>query len=157
MNREPMEMNLHITLRLLLILTVALTYTACTKESKSMDSKLAALQAELDAAQTQAGMNEKSLEISQHLDRKLAKLEDLVRSDLHDAELEGKFNNAAAVWREYRDAQSSIVGELYREGSVQPMICNETFTKLTEGRIAGLLVAMGPEILLLGGRRWGVG
>ena len=48
MNREPMEMNLHITLRLLLILTVALTYTACTKESKSMDSKLAALQAELD-------------------------------------------------------------------------------------------------------------
>lgn len=132
---------------LLMALAVILTVSGCSKASKPKDPKMAALEAELDASQTQTEINEKSYKISQHLDQKLAKLEDLVRSDLHDAELEGTFNKAAALWREYREAQSSFVGELYRGGSIQPTIRNGIYAKLTEERIDGLLVAMGPEIL----------
>lgn len=110
----------------------------CAKESPPPDAKLAVLQARLDAAQTQADMNMISAEISQHQDRKLARLEELIRHDLHDEELEAKLDKAAALWREYREAQAEFAYNLYHDGSMRGLIYNSAFAKLTEDRIQDL-------------------
>lgn len=128
-----------------LVVLAALLLAGCARESPPSDAKLAALRARLDAAQTQADMNGLSAEISQHQDRKLAKLEERVRNDLHDEELKAELDKASALWREYRHVQAEFEGDMYRGGSVQPLVRNEAFTRLTEERIAALISAMGPE------------
>ena len=120
------------------VVLAALLFSGCARESPPPDAKLAALQARLDAAQTQTDMNMISAEIAQHQDRKLAKLEELVRSDLHDAELESALDKAAALWREYREAQAEFAYNLYRDGSMRGLIYNSAFAKLTEDRIQDL-------------------
>ena len=104
------------------VVLAALLLAGCARESPPSDAKLAALRARLNAAQTQADMNELSAEISQHQDRKLAKLEELIRSDLHDAELESALDKAAALWREYREAQAEFAYNLYRDGRMRGLI-----------------------------------
>lgn len=129
------------------VLAALLLFSGCARESPPPDAKLAAFRARLEAAQTQADMNELSAEISQHQDRKLAKLEELVRNDLHNEELEAKLDKAAALWREYRNVHAEFVGDMYQGGSIRPLIYNEAFTRLTEERIAALISAMGPELI----------
>lgn len=129
------------------LVLAAFLLSGCARESPPPDAKLAALRARLEAAQTQADMNELSAEISQHQDRKLAKLEELVRNDLHDEELEVKLDKATVLWREYRDVQAEFEGDMYQGGSIRPLIYNEAFTRLTEERIAALISAMGPELI----------
>ncbi len=128
------------------VVLAALLFSGCARESPPPDAKLAALRAKLETAQTQADMNELSAETSQHQDRKLAKLEELVRNDLHDEELKGKFDQDAALWREYRNVHAEFVGDMYQGGSIRPLIYNEAFTRLTEERITALIAEMGPEL-----------
>lgn len=121
--------------------------TGCAKKSMPGDAKLAALQARMDSAVNQGDMNIISCAIFEHLDRKLAMLEDLIRKDLGEGESRDLFEKSIVLWREYRDAHAAFEVFFYEGGSIRPLVYNETRTKLTEDRIAALLVAMGPEIL----------
>lgn len=128
-----------------MFLLTLMTVGACSRESEQKDSKLVALQAEMNAAVTQSDMNSISFRISQHLDQKLAKLEDLVRKDLDPGQL-ALFNKAATQWREYRETQADFSGDIYRGGSILPLILNGALSALTEERIRGLLV-LSPEMI----------
>lgn len=103
----------------------------------TVDYQLAKLRAALDSANTQTDMNRRSYDISQHLDGRLAKLEERIRADLEPDSLT-LFNKTAATWREYRAAQVGFEGDMYRGGSIQPLIHNSTFTRITQERLDAL-------------------
>ena len=137
MIREPIGMNPYITLRLLLILAVAYIFTACTKESKPADSKLAALQAELDAAVTTFDMNCKSLEIYEHLDKKVVTLEDRIKKDL-DPQFLASFEKSSAFWREYRKAEADLAYDECGRGSIRTLMRDGVLIRLSKERLAYL-------------------
>ncbi len=120
------------------VIAAAFVLTGCAKEAAPPDAKLAMLRARMDAATTQTDMNEISHETFQHMDRKLSKLENLVRSDLHDAELVDQFNKAGELWREYREAQSQFAYSLYGSGSIRGLVYNSSMVALTEDRLNDL-------------------
>lgn len=103
----------------------------------TVDYPLAKLRAALDSADTQTDMNLRSYDIGQHLDDKLTKLEERIRGDLVPDSL-NLFNKAAATWREYRSAQVSFEGDMYKGGSIQPLIHNSVFSRITEERLDAL-------------------
>jgi uncharacterized protein YecT (DUF1311 family) len=126
---------------------VTLILMGCARKSPPADPVLAGLRAKMDAAITQGDMNTISYEIFQHLDTKLSALEDRIREDLHNEEWENNFDKAASLWREYREAHAAFAANGYEGGSIRPLILNDTKSGLTEERIAGLIDAVGPEIL----------
>jgi uncharacterized protein YecT (DUF1311 family) len=86
---------------------------------------------------SQAEMNQLSGEMADYIDRKLEKVEAMVLQDL-DKKSAKLFRKAAEVWRQYREAQSSFEGDLFREGSVHPLIRNRAYIRITQQRIADL-------------------
>lgn len=116
-------------------LTMALA--GCAKDPPPKDSKLAALQAQLDAAVTTFDMNCKSLEIYEYLDVKVVALEDRIKSDL-DPQFLASFEKSSALWREYREAEADLAyGECAR-GTIRTLARNGVLIRLTEERLAHL-------------------
>jgi uncharacterized protein YecT (DUF1311 family) len=129
-------------LQLLMASALLWAHAACSGRSEDSegpnDRKLAVLKAELDTATTQLDMTQKSHAISQHLDQKLTKLEALVRKDLSDPDSRALFDKAAALWREYREAQAEFAYSVYRDGSMRGLVYNSAFAGRTEDRIKDL-------------------
>ncbi len=90
----------------------------------------------LDAV-SQREMNRLSEEMTEYIDRKLEKVEDKVLSDL-DEQSTKHFRAASKAWREYRLAESSFEGDLFRDGSVHPLIRNRAYIRITQQRISDL-------------------
>lgn len=90
----------------------------------------------LDAV-SQSEMNRLSGEMADYIDRKLEKLEAGVLRDL-DVRSAKLFRAASKVWREYRLAESQFEGDLFREGSVHPLIRNRAYIRITQQRISDL-------------------
>lgn len=88
-------------------------------------------------AMSQAEMNRLSGEMADYIDRKLAKVEAGVLRDL-DEKSANLFRVAAKVWREYRLAESDFEGDLFRDGSVHPLIRNRAYIRITQQRISDL-------------------
>ena len=103
----------------------------------SSDKELLRKEAALNAAFTQADMNLKSGEIAKYLDRKLIRLEERIKKDL-DKEALALFVEASLKWRAYRDAQINSEGDVYRGGSMLPLIQSQAFIRLTNERLAAL-------------------
>jgi uncharacterized protein YecT (DUF1311 family) len=103
----------------------------------SSDKELLRKEAALNAAFTHTDMNLKSGEIAEYLDRKLIRLEERIKKDL-DKEALTLFVEASLKWRTYRDAQINSEGDVYRGGSMLPLIRSQAFIRLTNERLAAL-------------------
>jgi uncharacterized protein YecT (DUF1311 family) len=101
------------------------------------DTKLIALEKALSEAETQLDMNIRSKAVVDHWEKKLNKLEVKVQKDL-DATAGALFEKAKTKWIEYRSAQIKFEGDLYRGGSIQPLIHNSTFIRITKERYNSL-------------------
>lgn len=105
--------------------------------SRAEDAKLRELEARLDSAQSQTDMNIASGKIAEYLDKKLIEKEAEIAKDL-DPEGVRLFTEAAKLWRDYRLAQVLFEGDLYRGGTIRPLIHNQTFSRLTQERLSAL-------------------
>ncbi len=103
----------------------------------SPDQELARLRSALTAGQSQTDLNLRSGELAQYLDRKVTTLEERIKQDL-DRETLALFVAAAGKWRDYRTAQTQAEGNVYRGGSIQPLVHNQVFSRITEERLAAL-------------------
>lgn len=103
----------------------------------STDKELARLRSALIAARSQTDMNLRSGEVAQYLDRKVTTLEERIKKDL-DTEAMSLFVAASEKWRDYRMAQTKAEGDVYRGGSMQPLVHNQVFSRITEERLAAL-------------------
>ena len=111
--------------------------------AQAEDVKLRDLEARLDAALTQTEMNIASGDIAQYLDKKLTAKEHEIMNGL-DADGLRLFKKASKLWRDYRLSQVSFEGDLYRGGSIQPLIHNRVFARLTRERYEALSKIMEP-------------
>lgn len=104
---------------------------------QAVDFQLAKLEAALDSARTQTDMNLKSRDLGLYLDAKLSVLEERIKKDL-DSESLKLFVAASNIWKKYRDAQVLSEGDVFRDGSIQPLIHNSVYIRLTKERLAAL-------------------
>jgi uncharacterized protein YecT (DUF1311 family) len=111
--------------------------------SRAEDATLKALEARLDAAESQTDLNIASKEVADYLDKQLIAREAEIAKDL-DPEGLRLFSEASKLWRDYRLAQLSFEGDLYRGGSIQPLIHNRAFIRLTQERLSALANIMKP-------------
>lgn len=120
-------------------LATGLALAACIPGAslRAEDAELQKLEARLAAAETQTDMNIASGEVAACLDRRLQEKETEVAKTLDSA---GRklFQTATLRWREYRRAEVDFEGDQYRGGSIQPLIHNQTFIRLTKERLAAL-------------------
>ena len=123
----------------IMILGAALAIAGCAKKSNVQDAKLEALAGEFQSAMNGKDMISSSFGICRHLDQKLAKLEELVKADLADAESLDKFNKASVLWHKYREAEAEFCADLYRGGTMQPVVRNCAYSSLTQDRTDQLL------------------
>ena len=120
--------------------------------ARASDLEIRRLEKELQATQGQQGMNRVSGEIAEHLDRRLGRLESRILSDIKgsadpaDKEEQkqkslalGIFLKASAKWKEYREAQVEWVGVGHEGGSIQPLMCNLEYIRITKERIRALI------------------
>lgn len=126
-----------ISVRTLLGLALAMAFAGCAKETKPKDPKLAALQAELDAAVTTFDMNCKALEMYEHLDSQITLLEDRIKNDM-DPRFVALFEKASAHWREYRKAEAGLAYDEYKQGTIRTLMRNGTLIRLSKERLAYL-------------------
>lgn len=126
-----------ISVRTLLGLALAMAFAGCAKETKPKDPKLAALQAELDAAVTTFDMNCKALEMYEHLDNQITLLEDRIKNDM-DPQFVALFEKASAHWREYRKAEADLAYDEYKQGTIRTLMRNGTLIRLSKERLAYL-------------------
>ena len=110
---------------------------------RAEDATLKALEARLDAADSQTDLNIASKEVADYLDKQLIAKEAEIAKDL-DPEGLRLFSEASKLWRDYRLAQLSFEGDLYRGGSIQPLIHNRAFIRLTRERLSALANIMKP-------------
>jgi uncharacterized protein YecT (DUF1311 family) len=111
--------------------------------AQAEDTKLRDLEARLDSALTQADMNITSGDIAQYLDKKLIAKEHEIMKDLDEEGLR-LFKEASKLWRDYRLSQVSFEGDLYRGGSIRPLIHNRVFARITRERYEALSKIMEP-------------
>ena len=126
-----------ISVTTLLGLALAMAFAGCAKETKPKDPKLAALQAELDAAVTTFDMNCKALEMYEHLDSQITLLEDRIINDM-DPQYVALFEKASAHWREYRKAEADLAYDEYKQGTIRTQMRNGTLIRLSKERLAYL-------------------
>ena len=107
------------------------------------DAKLRDLEARLDSALTQTDMNIAWGDIAQYLDKKLVAQEHEIMKDLDEEGLR-LFKDASKLWRDYRLSQVSFEGDLYRGGSIQSLIHNRAFARITRERYEALSKIMEP-------------
>ena len=126
-----------ISIRTLLGLALAMAFAGCAKDPPTKDSKLAALQAELDAAITTFDMNCKSLEIYQYLDNQIAMLEDRIKTDM-DPQFVASFEKISALWHEYTKAEADLAYEKCGRGTIRTLMRNGALIRLSKERLAFL-------------------
>jgi len=64
-------------------------------------------------------------------------LEERIKKDL-DGEALALFVTASEKWRNYRMAETKAERDIYRGGSIQPLIHNQVFSRITEERLGAL-------------------
>ena len=126
-----------ISVRTLIGVALAMAFAGCAKETKPKDPKLAALQAELDAAVTTFDMNCKALEMYEHLDNQITLLEDRIINDM-GPQFVALFEKASAHWREYRKAEADLAYDEYKQGTIRTQMRNGTLIRLSKERLAYL-------------------
>jgi uncharacterized protein YecT (DUF1311 family) len=107
------------------------------------DTELRDLEARLDSDLTQAEMNVTSSDIAQYHDKKLIEKEQEIMKDLDDKELQ-LFKKASKIWHDYRQTQVSFEGAMYRGGSIQPLIQNRAFARITRERYEAISEVLKP-------------
>jgi uncharacterized protein YecT (DUF1311 family) len=99
--------------------------------------ELGRLQHALDSVKTQTDMNIASGELAKYWDHELEVEEERVLGAC-DSEHATLFRSAQKSWREFRSAEVKLLGDVYRGGSIQPLIHNRTYASLTEQRVKSL-------------------
>jgi uncharacterized protein YecT (DUF1311 family) len=112
-------------------------FVVAVHASNSAPDELVRLQRALDSAMTQTDMNIASGELAKYWDRELAKEEARVLGAC-DSEHAKLFRSAQKSWRDFRSAETKFHGDVYRGGSIQPLIHNSTYAALTEQRVKAL-------------------
>ena len=128
---------MNINFRLLLSLVFAMGFAGCAKDPPPKDRKLAALQAELDAAVTTFDINCKALEMYEHLDNQITLLEDRIKNDM-DPQFLASFEKTSALWREYRKAEADLAYDEYKQGTIRTLMRNGALIRLSKERLAYL-------------------
>lgn len=105
--------------------------------AETPDPELVRLQKARASADTQLELNDASGNLANYWDRALEKEEAKILASC-DAAQAKLFKDAQAAWRAYRLAETKLQGDLYRGGSIQPLICNSTFASLTALRVKDL-------------------
>jgi uncharacterized protein YecT (DUF1311 family) len=103
----------------------------------TFDSELQRLQQALDSATTQTDMNLASGKIADFWDARLAIAERQVEKKLTEAE-QSKFAKTKELWRNYRIAEVKFQVSLWEGGSIQPLVANQSYSGITEQRVADL-------------------
>jgi uncharacterized protein YecT (DUF1311 family) len=116
---------------------ILLSFVFAASVSAGADKELIRLEAALDAARSQTDMNLQSGDIAQYLDRKVTELENRIKKDL-DSDALALFTAASDEWRKYRIAETRFEGDTYRGGSIQPLIHNQVFSRITQERLEAL-------------------
>ena len=93
------------------------------------------LTAALHVAKTQTDMNLASKKISEFWDAKLASVEKRVEQKL-DNEEQKRFSESKERWRNYRMQEVQFRSDFFTGGSIQPLIANESYSQITEHRVA---------------------
>jgi uncharacterized protein YecT (DUF1311 family) len=91
--------------------------------------------------QTQYEMNQEAETEFQKTDKQLQKICGEIRSTL-DAEGRKKFDVAQSAWINYRKAEAESYADLYRGGSIWPLIYATSLTDSTENRIKELQIEL---------------
>jgi uncharacterized protein YecT (DUF1311 family) len=98
------------------------------------DAKLRELEERLTVAKSQTELNIASRDIAEHVEKRLAEREaEMIRG--LDAEGARLFRHASDLWRAFRSAQVASEGDFYRGGTIQPLIRNSAFIRITKERI----------------------
>ena len=118
-------------------------FVALGNIAQAEDAKLRDLESRLDSALTQTDMNIASGDIAKYLDKKVISKEQEIIKDL-DPEGLRLFKEASKLWRAYRLSQVSFEGDLYRGGSIQSLIHNRVFARITRERYEALSKIMEP-------------
>jgi len=103
----------------------------------TIDPELKWLTAALDAAKTQTDMNLASKKISEFWDAKLASVESRIAQKLDDGQQKA-FADSKARWRDYRTQEIKFRSDSFADGSIRPLIVNESYSEITEHRVAEL-------------------
>jgi uncharacterized protein YecT (DUF1311 family) len=127
-----------------LALVVPLMVALLVSSVYAEDKKLTELESRLASAMNQAEMNAASGEIAAHLDKELFKKElEIVK--VLDEDSARLFKRASKLWRDYRMAQISFEEALHRGGSIEPLIRNDAFSRITQERLFALSALTLPE------------
>ena len=118
-------------------------YSTVTPDKKN--AKLQQLEAALyEKAQTQLELNIASAELAAYLDERLVELEDKIRPSSNKETLT-RFNEAASLWRKFRDSYAAMVQEHNKTGSIRGLMANSSRVGFTEERITALQEDMLPK------------
>ena len=112
--------------------------------SRAEDAKLRELEALLASAPTQTDMNIASRDIAKYLDEKLNAKEVEIAKDL-DPTGYRVFSDATKLWHDYRLSQSLFEADRYRGGTIQPLIHNRAYIRITQERLSALSRIMEPR------------
>jgi uncharacterized protein YecT (DUF1311 family) len=100
-------------------------------------TELQRLTAALDAAESQTDMNLASKKISEFWDAKLTSVENRIEEKL-DKQQQKRFSAASGLWRRYRTDEVKFHADVFSGGSTQPLIANESYSQITQLRVAEL-------------------
>jgi uncharacterized protein YecT (DUF1311 family) len=120
---------------------LSLTFLFLSCSMLGDDKKLGELEKKFKTAKTQSELNITSYKLSQHWDEKLKELQKKVKVKLNKESLV-LFINSSKSWQTYRAAQVKFAGNLYKGGSIQPLIHNTTHMGITKTRIQLLKVTL---------------
>ncbi len=109
----------------------ALLGTGCVADG--VDPELGRLEAAMDGATCQAGMNGASGDLAAYWNRRMERVEAEILEKL-DAEGRAIFTEVNEAWRRYRVAESKFAEDEFRGGTISPLIYNNRFWGLTEKR-----------------------
>lgn len=114
-----------------------LATTAPTNVEPMSDAELQRLIAALNAAKSQTDMNLASKNISEFWDARLVSIEKRIKDKL-DKQHQKQFTESSGDWRRYRASEVKFHADFFSEGSIQPLIANESYSQITQHRVTEL-------------------
>jgi len=110
---------------------------APTDTGLTSEAELRRLTAAFGAAESQNDMNLASKNISGFWDAKLASVEKRIEDKL-DEQQQKQFSESSGLWRRYRTDEVRFHVDFFSGGSIQPLIANESYSQITQHRVAEL-------------------
>lgn len=111
--------------------------TLTAQVSAGSDVELHQRTSKLEAAMTQAEMNNASGKLAEFWEQKLKAIEQKIEAKLNKKERK-QFAKSRQRWRSYRTGEVAFRARFFEGGSIQPLIANTAYYEITEHRVSDL-------------------